>query len=221
MSKTISSIIEDVRVCMDEIGKNDAQFVGSTDDSEMDTIIKSKIVDAYNFVYENADIALLGNSVLTTSSTPIRKETNSVSFAVDDELLRFVQAKMDSWKRSVVDAIYEDNPLYVSALDEYVGATIDRPMVLQSREWIGEKSETENVFTLVGRKDNKDNGTIWYIKRLSINSDATSIDIEDSVYRAVVYYCAGLTYLTFGDKDRSQELIEIALTMMGATNNKE
>jgi len=76
------------------------------------------------------------------------------------------------------------------------------------------------VYDLVGTKTG-DTSYIMYIPRFVESQSATSITINDRIYRAVVYYCAGLTLLTFNDKDRSQEMIEMAMTLMGAARAEQ
>lgn len=51
----VSDIVSEVKICIDEIGLNDAEFLGTQDNEEMDTIIKSKISEALRFVNGNAD----------------------------------------------------------------------------------------------------------------------------------------------------------------------
>ena len=55
MDISVSDIVSEVKICIDEIGLNDAEFLGTQDNEEMDTIIKSKISEALRFVNGNAD----------------------------------------------------------------------------------------------------------------------------------------------------------------------
>ena len=59
MKKPKDDILNDVKICIDEIGLNDAEFIGTQDNAEMDTIISSKIMDALRYVQGNADWSLL------------------------------------------------------------------------------------------------------------------------------------------------------------------
>ena len=44
--KSVDTIVADVRVCLDEIGANEAEFLLDADSEDMNAVIKSKISDA-------------------------------------------------------------------------------------------------------------------------------------------------------------------------------
>lgn len=69
MEISVSDIVSEVKICIDEIGLNDAEFLGTQDNEEMDTIIKSKISEALRFVNGNADWGLLEPNKIITDGT--------------------------------------------------------------------------------------------------------------------------------------------------------
>ena len=69
MDISVSDIVSEVKICIDEIGLNDAEFLGTQDNEEMDTIIKSKISEALRFVNGNADWGLLEPNKIITDGT--------------------------------------------------------------------------------------------------------------------------------------------------------
>ena len=69
MEISVSDIVSEVKICIDEIGLNDAEFLGTQDNEEMDTIIKSKISEALRFVNGNADWSLLEPNKIITDGT--------------------------------------------------------------------------------------------------------------------------------------------------------
>lgn len=59
MIKSVDDIVEEVKICIDEIGLNDSEMIGSQDNMEMSVIIRSKIIDALRYVNGNADLSML------------------------------------------------------------------------------------------------------------------------------------------------------------------
>ena len=95
MEKSVGEIVEAVKVCIDEIGLNDAEFLGEQDNGEMDTIIRSKIGEALRFVLGNADWALLEPDTVLTEATIGSDLVGRVS--LPDNYLRVCYARFRSW----------------------------------------------------------------------------------------------------------------------------
>ena len=64
MQKPVEKIVADVRRCIDEIALNDADFISGQDNTEMDAIIRSKVIDALRYVHGNADWSLIDSDVV-------------------------------------------------------------------------------------------------------------------------------------------------------------
>ena len=86
----MSDIVSEVKICIDEIGLNDAEFLGTQDNEEMDTIIKSKISEALRFVNGNADWGLLEPNKIITDGT------------IKDDLVAHVSLPEDVYKRQTL-----------------------------------------------------------------------------------------------------------------------
>ena len=105
MRKSVPEIIDAVKICIDEIGMNDADFEGGQDNMEMETIIRSKIIDALRFINGNADWSLIEpDTVLTEASEAVAINENLVGIVrLPDNFMRLCYASFSSW------------PLYLSS----------------------------------------------------------------------------------------------------------
>lgn len=216
MAYTVQTIIKDVEICMDEIADNDAEFdTNDQDDTERSTIIKSKISEAMRFVYAHADASLLEpdetySAVTVTSGVP--------TLTLPDNYLRLVYARYPSWSRYLgqEDIIMWNDKDYSRLKDTYAGASKERPEIAMG--WNGKKRTLELYPEVSGEYP-----TIGIMTEPEVTGDLTPSDelsIPDKCYRAVIYYIAGLTYVTYADQVRSSMMFEQANDIIGFTTTQ-
>lgn len=205
--KSVDTIVSDVRVCLDEIGINEAELIGGTDSRDMDDIIKSKIPDAIRYVYLNADLALISPSFKSGEAGSDRN--GMVAISIDNTFLRLVYAKLEDWAFSATEAIMHTDKRYATLKNPITTGYPDNPKAAIV--------DNDSARTLELYSSNTKNGdvnyTYGYIDTPSMVGGKYNID--DKVYRAVVYHAAGLTLLTFKDA-HADAMFNMALTLMGA-----
>jgi hypothetical protein len=197
MTKTEDTIIRDVRIAIDEIGVNGGDFIGGSDDDELDTIIRRKIAEAVDWAHSNASIEVLSGD--SFESVTISSDGASVN-----QMLRFISARADGWTRSVRELTEEGTEEYAIAIDEYVGASKDRPVAVLVYSQSGKKIE----LLPSGETD----GTAIVIKRCVADPDGVKID--SGVYEAVISYLAAIVLMTLNDS-RGENLMQLAKGVIG------
>lgn len=213
MNAKVADIVTDVRIAMDEIGVNDADFIVGADDSEMDTIIKSKIVEAVRYVHGNADFSFLSPEKTYKSNddketVEMGVDTDNVGYiSIPDKFLRLVYAKFDSWPVYLQTPIYWNDPEYATLSDEYATGTYERPKIAEIYN-----NENKRELQLYKAKDGKDTFSVGVLLEPEISND--TIFISDKLYNAVVYYTTGLVLLTYNEQ-RADNFFNLALTHMG------
>lgn len=219
VDKDIKSIVTDVRVAYDEIAQNDAMMIGDQDESELDTIIRSKIDEAINFVYSNANVDYLeddDNVAVYDGYVKAEDETllsdKTCILDIDKKIegwVRLVWVKMDSWMYAVSDIMSrgDKDAAYVS--DPYCGATYEKPAVVLSRT-----SKGRELRIYRASNDNEEGVNVAYVKKFSMSEDE-STTFGSSLYSAIVYYICSLVAMTFNETERSREYMEMAATIMG------
>lgn len=208
--KSVDTIVSDVRICLDEIGMNEAELIGGTDSGDMDDIIKSKIPDAIRYVYLNADLALISPSM---NIGEVNSDHNGmVAIEIPNTFLRLVYAKLEDWAFSATEAIMHTDKRYATLKNPITTGYPDNPKAA-IYEYGGVARRLELYSSTI--KDGKVKCTYGYIDTPSASGG--NYNIDDKVYRAVVYHAAGLTLLTFKDA-HADAMFNMALTLMGRNN---
>lgn len=202
--KSVDTIVSDVRVCLDEIGLNEAELIGGTDTDDMNEVIESKIADAIRYVYLNADLAFITPSVKSARVTSDNKGV--VRITLDEDFLRLCFARLADWEFTVTEAIAHTDKRYAALKNPITTGYPDNPKaaIVESN---GKKLELYSSNTKGGDVEY----TYGYIANPIVEID--KYDIDERVYRAVVYQTAGLTLQAFKDA-HADSMFNMALTMM-------
>jgi len=214
----ISKLISDVEVCMDEIAQNDAEFEGTQDDTERSTIIRSKIAEAMRFVLANADKNLLDPDTVSASVTynitsdGLRYGT----YVLPNNYLRLVYAKYASWHMGLdqADIISVTDPEYAKLKNVYSTGTSARPKIAMNY------TSTGRILEMYSPSGSTDTASVGYISEPTDATNAvddSEVTIPSRCYRAVIYYIAGLTYVTYADQTRSSLMFDQANDIIGFT----
>lgn len=201
-NKSVGDIVADVKVCFDEIGLNDAEFLTGTDNAEMDTIITSKIGDALRFVGLHADVGYLEPTVVSTNVTA---KDGMVDYELPDDFLRMIYAQLSDWLFAVTEPIFYTEKEYATLKNPITTGYPDNPKVAITADkhlelYTTKSSDVKLTFGYIGEAKPNDNNE-W--------------PIPNKLHRAIIYYIAGLTLLTYKDA-HADALLNMAITIMGA-----
>lgn len=213
---SVDVIVSDVQTCIDEITKNDAEWLHGQDTEEMESIIKSKIYDAVRFVFLHADIGLL--ELTWKKYTKIKPSDNVAKITLDDEVLRICYAKMDGWVRALSEPIVYTDKEYATLLNPITTGYPDNPKMAFNETTEGRLLELYGVSTSEVGCD------LGYMPEPA-EADGTGNNVGKKIYnipakayRGVVYYTAGLTLLTYKDA-HADALMNQAISLIGAKIN--
>lgn len=224
MKKAVSAIIKDVRIAIDEIALNDADFAGGEDNKELDSIICSKIKEAVDFVHGNAAYSIIDISDNSSTDGSVKCEEAKSTERADSvyviqrptDFHRFLFGMMDCWGELVLETIDVGTEDYVLAHDPVVGATPYRPAVAYGG--------LQFKF-IKGTSKDANTASLYYLPicgydHTADNSTTKEITINNSLYTALIYQLAGLTLLTLGEQ-RADDMFNLAMTHMGINGRKE
>lgn len=211
-NESVDTIVDDVKVCFDEIGLNDASFIAGADDADMATIIESKIGDALRFVNLHADVGYLEPTVVTANGTTLAVADGVVDYLLPKDFLRMVYAKLDDWLFAVTEPIYYTDKEYATLKNPITTGYPDNPKVAITADkhlelYTTRSSEVSLTFGYIGE-------TV----QIREGENKGKWPIPNKLYRAVIYYIAGLTLLTYKDA-HADALLNMAITIMGAKTN--
>lgn len=207
--ESVDTIVGDVKVCFDEIGVNDADLLAGADNVDMATIIESKIGDALRFVNLNADVGYLEPTELTKEGNDITVTNGVVDYILPKDFLRMVYAKLNDWLFAVTEPIYYTEKEYAALKNPITTGYPDNPKAAITADkhlelYTTKSSEVSLTFGYIGE-------TV----QISEGENTVKWPIPNKLYRAVIYYIAGLTLLTYKDT-HADALLNMAMAIMGS-----
>ena len=203
---SIDEIVRKVRTKYDEISLNDSDMVGSSDDSDFNSVIRSCIPDAYRFVVNSADLSMLEGKILSVETLNIDDDL-VVHVPIPDDFLRGISFRLSSWKSSASEIITEDTPEYRMQSDPYACGTYQHPIAAIVHTAKGRELE------LYKAKTSADT-LMSFMYMPSWDGSNESLDIPDQLADAFIYYVAGLTATTFRE-DIANDFFKVARSLIG------
>lgn len=237
----IDDIVSRVRWAIDEEALTNESFLNASagDSTKMDNIIKASIGTALHWVCLHAPVEMLtgndgttpppseqqklivdkeltvgtgtGHYTVITIGTP--PTTIGCTFGVENDFLRLIRVRGDSWYRAVMSPFSEDSDEYLQLRDENGAmATNDRPqaaLILSATKQIEAypAPAAKIVYTYV--KDPLAGGATDYT-----SGTATAPFVPAKAQAALIYYIAFLVLSAYGDA-RAARMLEIAMMNIG------
>lgn len=203
---TIQQIVDEVRIKYDEISSNESDMIGTTDDSDMDTIIKSCISEAYRFVTVNADLSMLEGKQLEEADLSIDDDLVG-HIRLPEDFLRGITFRLSSWNSSASDIITEDTPEYRMQSDPYACGTWQHPVAALVHTASGRELELYKART-------KEDTLKSFVYIPNWEKSEESINIPNQLSEAFIYYVAALTATTFRE-DVANDFFKVARSLIG------
>lgn len=203
---TIQQIVDEVRIKYDEISSNESDMIGTTDDSDMDTIIKSCISEAYRFVTVNADLSMLEGKQLEEADLSIDDDLVG-HIRLPEDFLRGITFRLSSWNSSASDIITEDTPEYRMQSDPYACGTWQHPVAALVHTASGRELELYKART-------KEDTLKSFVYIPNWEKSEESINIPNQLTEAFIYYVAALTATTFRE-DVANDFFKVARSLIG------
>lgn len=213
MNYKVEDIKRDIRIALDQNKSSEAlEELGDVDTLTVEEIIENRLVPAVRVVLLNAPLALLGGGI------PLKCNINwhsapgqgSGSVLLPNDFLRLVTFQMSDWSRAVYSAITPDNPAYAMQKSRFPGirGNTQNPVVAIVNTGVGMELEFYSCSGGSGVSTKQ----ATYIPEPRIIGD--SIHIPHKVKEAVVYYAAYLVALALQQKDLSEQLNNISISLL-------
>ena len=203
---SVQDIVNLVRIKYDEIGLNESEMIKDSDDSDIDTVIKSCIGDAYRIAVNAADTSMLEGKQLEGAELEI--DGSLVGHVMlPEDFLRGVTARLDSWQSASSLIINEDTTEYRMQSDPYACGTYQHPVIALVHTANGRELE----FYKARSKEDKLKSFVYMP---TWNSSSESVDIPDQIAEAFIYYIAALTATTFRE-DVANDFFKVAKGLLG------
>lgn len=211
---TVDGLVKEVRITLDENQTESAYLESSTDNMELDEIIRAKLIDAARSIIETAPVDMLEASELPAGTEVFHtNEDGSGYVELPDDFLRLVRFKLKSWKRAVVYAEEEGSEGDEIQRNEFTKGTYIKPACVFSHD--SEGNRILEYFTAGKGSSGEYDHTVetaLYVPYPSIDSSGGSgtIGIPHLLRASIVNYCAGLTEVTRGNNQQADVFFKIA-----------
>lgn len=126
---TVASLVAAVRASLDELQTNASYMAGvqDTDNSDLDTIISGKVLEAIALVHRNAARSLVVADAPLQTTITASADGLVLSVNVPTTMLRFVSFKATDSPHAVTELLEEGSPDALRQADEYACGTWERP----------------------------------------------------------------------------------------------
>lgn len=234
MWPTKSEIVDKVRLLLDEIGTNDADFESGKDDQELNTLIENLALEALRFVNLNAPVELLEADVLLSSPPPLGDPqlfsrvggvlpgTEIGVFSPVENFLRLICVRCSAWSKPAYDAVSEGSPSWDKLRNKYLTGTVEDPCVsvekVKSYDSVEDFEKTELRLYCIPSDATDITVNAFYMERPAWKAN-DSIHVSFLLQDAFYYYLTYLVLMALDDK-RAKVALEQALPLMGMSTQK-
>ena len=224
-----AEVITDVRRLLDEQAANGSGFVlddssatqTDADDTELDSLIENRIVEARNFVLGGCDVGLLqaGSDIESlTASTPTAIQRDGATVGqryTVSSVLRLVRAQCPFWYRDITEFVDMGSADYTMLQDGISSGTAVTPKGAS-----GHLASSSTMTVEVYAGTTYTSMALYGVKIYELASLTSNVKVSSGpLYSALVNYIAGLVCLSLGD-ERSDNFMHLATTYMGANGSE-
>lgn len=209
----VDNLINEVRITLDENAPQSSYLYESSDNIELDDIIRSKVVDAVRLALEDAPLSFLEPKEVT-SPTIKGNDDGSGKITLPEDFLRLAGLKLNGWNRGVSIVYNKGSEMDYIQRNKYTRGTATKPVCVFSHTDDGERCIE---YFVAAKNDNGYDHTIvdyHYVAIPSIEVDANGggefISFPNLLHFAIVNYCAGLVLTSRGEQAVGNNFITLA-----------
>lgn len=208
----VDDFINDVRITLDENSPESAYLYESSDNIELDDIIRHKVLDAIRLALEDAPLSFL-EPIEVSTPTIVGNEDGSGKVSIPDDFLRLVGLKLAGWNRGVSMVYNKGSEIDYIQRNKYTRGTSIKPICVFSH--MDDGSRCLEYFVAAKNSDGSYNHTIehyHYVPLPSIEQteDGEYVSFPNLLSFAIVNYCAGLVLTSRGDQANGNNFIALA-----------
>ena len=212
----VDELVKEVRVTLDENQVESEYLQSSTENMELNEIIRSKMPDAVRGIVEMCPVSLLNADALTLADDDLTTNKDGSGYVVlPNDFLRLVSFKLASWNRAVTSVADEGSPTGLMQRNAFTRGTPMKPVCVLSHKADGRR--VLEYFTASGGNDTVERAL--YVPNPSIVTEDGNekISIPHLLRASIVNYCAGLACLSRGDAEQGDLFIKIATSNFNPT----
>lgn len=215
---TENDIITKVKAIMNEIGDEASLTLLAEDTVKITAYIKSAIPDAVALVQLHSPVRCVNKKEYTGSSTMSTDSDGFIRIVLPDDYVQLIAVKLSTWKRVATIAYPYDTQEYYAQANEYTRSKDNKPVVIEGYKMVTSGGSTISKRTL----EMTSSASAPTLEMLLYEAKYTSADTgdvlplsaTDPVALAVCYMTASLVYSYFENKNTSDEMNRIAISLI-------
>ena len=210
----VEELVEAVRITLDENQVENEYLATSTDNMELDELIRAKLAAAVRSVIEMCPAQLLDAESLDFGTVkPVDAGDGCGYILLPDDFLRLVSFKLKTWNRAVTSVAEEGSSTDLMQRNPFTRGTPLKPACVFSHHAEGQR--TMEYFTAGKGEDGKADHSIeraLYIPLPIVRSgdSGDTIGIPALLRSSIVYYCAGLVEISRGNSEQGDLFLKLA-----------
>lgn len=208
----VDDLVNEVRVTLDENSPESSYLYESSDNIELDDIIRSKVLDAIRLALEDAPLSFLEPTKITTP-TITGNDDGSGKVAIPDDFLRLVGLKLKGWNRGVSMVYNKGSEMDYIQRNKYTRGTYIKPVCVFSHTDDGTRCLEYFVAAKEGDAYNHVVEHFHYVPLPTITIDEDGgeyVSFPELLSFAIVNYCAGLVLTSRGEQANGNNFITLA-----------
>ena len=211
---TENEIVNKVKAIMNEIGDEASLTLLAEDTVKITSYIKSAIPDAVAFVQLHSPVRCVNEKHYTGSSTMATDSDGFIRVVLPDDYVKLIAVKLSTWKRVATVAYpYDTQEAYAQA-NEYTRSKDNKPVVIEGYKMVSSAAKRTLEMTSSASAPTLDL-LLYEAKYTSADTGNTlPLSATDPIALAVCYMTASLVYSYFENKNTSDEMNRIALSLI-------
>lgn len=205
----LDDLLKEVRITLDENQTESEYLESSTDNMELDEIIRARLPEAARAIVEMCPVSLLNADALAFGTDEKVADTDGSGYVVlPDDFLRLVGFKLVSWNRAVTSAAEEGSATGLMQRNGFTRGTPLKPVCV-----FGHREDGKRIMEyFIAGEDNHEVERALYVPLPSVVTEESgdTLDIPHLLRESVVNYCAGLTEISRGNQEAGDLFLKLA-----------
>lgn len=211
---TENEIITKVKAIMNEIGDEASLTLLAEDTVKITAYIKSAIPDAVALVQLHSPVRCVNQKEYTGSSTLTTDSDGFIRIVLPEDYVQLIAVKLNTWKRVATVAYPYDTQEYYAQANEYTRSKDNKPVVIEGYKVVSGSGKRTLELTSSSATPTLDM-LLYEAKYTSSNTgDVLPLSATDPIALAVCYMTASLVYSYFENKNTSDEMNRIAISLI-------
>lgn len=201
---SVQEIVKEVKIILDENIKDDPVLLDETNQLELGTMIRSRIIDSVRSIHEAAESDMLDDG-MDIEGSPVTLQDGSGYVSLPSDFMRLIIFQLGTWRRPVTVTITDTSPEYYMQKSRFMGIRggPEKPVCAITTGVSGRVLEFYSVAP-------GEMATIVKAKYLPLPAIVNeNIDVCKKLYTPIMWECAGMVAVSVNNPS-ANSFFEIA-----------